>query len=248
MLDISLPTATWDSTKTRLTRSCLKHFEGLPRLKILQFSFPIEDSDLPLLMTLPRFAPESLVVNSVSDAGVFELTRLRSLKTLTIRKGSFLSLLPLRRLPNLRDLRIHGKGIDDQQLAGVVRLHQLERLSLGQTSASNWLVAKLVNLPNLKWLDVRNTKVSCDRRSFALTENQTAGFAALRNLEFLEIDGVTDASLVNICKAGNLNHIYLKFGTLTAKSLETLQSHPKLKKVRSTHSGLKHRQLDSIGF
>ncbi len=160
VLDISEPTMSTGSTD--VTRACLKHFEGLPRLKILKFSFPIEDDDLFLLATLPRFAPESLTVNSASNSGIFELTRWRSLKGLKLNGGSYLSLIPLQRLPNLRSLSITGSGIDDQQLAGAMELSQIEGLSLYQSSASNWIVPKLMELPNLKRLDVRNTKVNCD--------------------------------------------------------------------------------------
>ena len=174
------------------------------------------------------------------------MPKLERIEVRSSSKLDFDTLKTLSRLPRLKSLSCTLKeGTLPKQFSGQLPFASLETLDIGVSVSDADLLSQISQIESLKRLEF---KVTANRRSFALTENQTAGFAALRHLEFLEIDGVTDASLVNICKAGNLNHIYLKFGTLTAKSLETLQSHPKLKKVRSTHSGLKHRQLDSIGF
>ena len=161
-IDVSLPEGSWDSTKTRITRRCLKHFAGLPQLKLLKFSFPIKESDIDILATIPNFSPKRLTLHFASDAGVHQVTRFRSLERLSINDGDFKSLSALKKLPKLKVLYISGKDIEDSQLGDLTELTQLEHLSLDGTQVTNAIVEGLKDLPNLKAIAVNQTRVNCD--------------------------------------------------------------------------------------
>jgi len=167
LIDISLPKSTMDSTRTKLSNLCLAHFEGLPSLKKILFDFPIRDQDLPILTSIPHFQTEKLTVESISDYGIDDLTQFHALKKVTLTnedflQADFLSLLPLKRLPNLEELSIEGQAVGDQHLAGIRELKQLKRLSLAKTSATNWIVEQLEDHPNLEHLNVGRSNVNCD--------------------------------------------------------------------------------------
>jgi len=185
----------------------------------------LADDCLPLLAQMP--APEAVRLwsHDLTDDGLAQLPALPALRSLDLWSTKLRGpgLAHLAKLPALRSLRLHGFRLDDGSLAFLKGLTSLTGLNLSGTKVTGRGLAHLASLKALEELDLFATNVtdegmhhlkSLPLRKLKLAkgiENRTvitdAGMAhvgAIRTLEQLETNGLSDKSLGYVANLENL--------------------------------------------
>lgn len=142
----------------------------LGKLKSLQeltfHRVAVDDRDLAFLEHLPRLRRLWLVDTRFSDAGATHLRGLRELETLRVNEltpGRFrgASLGELKSLSQLRHLDVAGTALNDQGLATIGSLTNLESLNLGgAVRITDAGLKHLASLTRLRWITLAGTSIS----------------------------------------------------------------------------------------
>ncbi len=159
----------------------LKHLDvgGIQRVDSGLWGIALNDSNMHKIGELTRLETLKLNGANISDRGLDrpghelarrkELTSLPNLKGLVNLRGLGLSRTPLtrpaldalRELPQLRHLSLeYATGVDDQAIAVLLVLEQLESLQLSGTAVTDDGLRQLATLEHLKALRVGGTAVT----------------------------------------------------------------------------------------
>jgi hypothetical protein len=144
----------------------------------------------------------------------------------------------LRHLPDLQNLYLGNKDVDDAVLAQLGTLPKVEHLDLFQSRIGNDGLKHLKNLPRLKSVPMGMTRV---------TDAGLVHLKGLTQLEYIGLRGnaVTDAGLVHLKDLTNLTGLYLGETKVTDAGLVhlagmTKMSYLRLHNVEVSDAGLKH--------
>ena len=189
-----------------------------------------DDRALAPLVHLTGLRSLDLTGTTITDRGLAEVARLRSLKWLALPEGiteealvhlaglpkleglllagkglTGPGLVQLRRIPTLRVLSLNGQSaLQDAALAPLAELPRLESLSLnGASRISDAGVDLLVRSPSLRKLDLFGTQV---------TPQGVARLAKLPSLEYLNLNtqpGLDDGALAALSRLPNLKRLRL---------------------------------------
>ncbi len=172
------------------------------------------------------------------DIGRFDaaLRSLKNLSELRFDRGRFGpgGLKNLRQMPALKVLRFHRSDIDDESLACLKDLTQLERLDFWNSRGiTDKGVANLQDLKNLKMLDLgieSETLTGIEPKEPRITDAALKHLAGLTKLEYLNIQGqkITDEGLKHLSGMPDLQFLALSFSGITDKGLKHLEGNQKL--------------------
>lgn len=180
---------------------------------------------LELLAEAPKL--EKLEIYQCSEiTSLYELTRLRHLKELTINVEDLLTYTPLIECKRLEVVRLKGSEmIDDAALKDLARVTSLKTIVVNSSSITDEGLAALGQLPNLENLDLS--------RSHNITGDGFAEFQhpeSLTDLNLEHMRGLTDEGLLEVKRFENLEHLRLyEFGKVKGKGFECLSALKKLK-------------------
>ena len=219
---------------SHFTDKGMVHVKNIPNLKILSFHqnlCRITDAGLVHISDMPKL--ESLCLHgmkNITDKGIANLTKLRSLKK----------------------LQIGSSQVTDKGLASLSRIKTLERLDLPQEQkgVTDKGLTYLGQLPNLKHLLIsRIHYVDPGMNKEYYTDKGLAELAKCRLLEELNIGsiGITDAGMEHIAKLINLKILSL-FGcdNVTDAGLAKLTTLKALINLSITHSDISIAGLNSL--
>ena len=160
-IDISSPPT---STKpyAGFSRASLAHLRGLPNLRTLRFSFPVDENVMEDLATLPRFDADSLTLTHATDRQLEIAATWKNLRYLEFKNGTLekTSIKRLANLPKLTTLRIHCRSVGDEELAAIGNLKSLRHLSLRGTMVSDAIGVELAKLLKLESVNLNRTAVT----------------------------------------------------------------------------------------
>ena len=127
-----------DIHHTRLTEAALEHFRGHTHLVRLIHSIPVSDAGLAVLASMPRLRVESLTCKGISDKGLQQAARLRSLEW----------------------LRVDSRHVTDAGLSALNQLNHLTRVELRNCAATDDGIRHLVMAPALNTLRIEHLPIS----------------------------------------------------------------------------------------
>ncbi|HUT92608.1 MAG TPA: hypothetical protein VMY37_24155 [Thermoguttaceae bacterium] len=195
--------------------------EGFEAMTKLMLAFmPIEDEHWARIMGCRR--PGSL--DTEARAGRSELpTRLRSLVIRDVPLDDDQIAL-ITNLVNLEDLDLRGTQITDRGLAHIAALPQLKALGLEGAQLSDGGLQRLSTLTNLKSLELHGSQ---------LTDAALEQVGALGRLEELELwcDQLTDAGLAHLTRMTNLRRLLIHSPNITDAGLLHLAKLPNLRSL-----------------
>jgi beta-lactamase regulating signal transducer with metallopeptidase domain/Leucine-rich repeat (LRR) protein len=181
---------------SHFTDKGMVHLKNIPNLKILSFHqnlCRITDAGLVHISDMPKLEILCLhAMSDITDNGLANLTKLRSLKK----------------------LQIGSSQVTDKGLSYLSQIKTLERLDLPQRDQriTDIGFAHLGKLPNLKILHVSRAHYADPKKNKEYyTDKGLAELAKCRSLEELSIGsiGITDAGMEHIAKLTNLKMLNL---------------------------------------
>ncbi len=128
---------------------------------------------IPLLCELPELESLDLTGSEITDAGVAELKRIRSLRRICLSHArvsdrGIASLIPLSRLESLD---LGGTLVTDASGGTLVQFTRLKDLDLSKTTIGNPMVAQLARLNSIESLDLSGTALGDDAIRFLAEMN-----------------------------------------------------------------------------
>ncbi|HPC96453.1 MAG TPA: hypothetical protein PLU87_16010 [Sedimentisphaerales bacterium] len=217
-----------DLSQTNITGAGMKWIAGLQNLRRLTAPNRMDDAGLAHIAGLPALTGLYLQESRVTNAGLRHLAGLQSLEELALGAGRITNdgLAHLAKLPRLHYLLLQGDGFSDAgfvHLKNVPNLHilhcghlpqttdaglaHLSALSQVQDLSFHWSqnitnegIRHLARLPNLRSLDVRNSKV---------TDEGLAYLREVKTLESLDLpaQGISDRGLAYLSELPRLRKL-----------------------------------------
>lgn len=140
----------------------------------------------------------------------------------------------LAELPNLQQLRIRGRGIDNECLREIVNIKTLRILNLPHGSFDDAGLELLATLPNLEGFRFGASRVTDEGMK------TIARFPAIQRLHLIDVP-ITDAGLAELAKIERLQSLYIDGGAITDDGWEQLfRERPKL----HVHINQQHHDRD----
>lgn len=137
-------------------------------------------------------------------------------------------------LPNLQQLRIRGRGIDNECLSEMAKIKSLRILNLPHGEFDDDGLVLLAKLPSLEQLRFGATLVTDDGIK------TLARFPDLRMLHLIDVP-ITDAGLAELAKIERLQSLYIDGGAITDEGWDKLfRERPKL----HVHINQQHHDRD----
>jgi hypothetical protein len=176
-----------------------------------------------------------------TDATVALLADLTELEELSLSGATDDGLKHLRKLKNLRRLRLEGRGYTDRCLTELKHWPALVELSLADTRVTDKGLEHLQAVPQLEVLALRLAPFS----SSQVTDAGLKHLAKLDKLRFLDLHccAVTDAGLVHLKGLKNLEFLGLSGSEIlkpriTDKGLEALEALTRLQSLDVRYQGI----------
>ena len=150
---------------TSVTRACLRHLEGLTKLRRFSLSFPSDDKSagglkyLRKMKELRELNARKLCAGDDDLEAAVELTELRELD-LTYTDVTDKGLKHLSRLKHLRVLDLFGTKVEGPGLAHLVEIKSLRHLVLGRTLLDERALEHLRKMDHLASLEVSDSGLS----------------------------------------------------------------------------------------
>ena len=160
-----------------LSDADLAPLADLTALKRLLITASITDAGMVHLKPLTNLEFLALRMVPISTAGLAPLAGMTQLKTLILTETRIDSLVPIKDLTSLVDLRLVGTSIDDRGLAPVEGFRSLTSLTLSRTRVTDQGLIHLRGLSKLTELQLARTAVTEDGLKAIL-----ASLSALRSL------------------------------------------------------------------
>jgi len=182
---------------------------------------------------VPQTANGALTSTNCTDQDLLELPRLLGDQwvELALSRSAVTDagLRSLRRLPNLKVLRLDHTAITDDGVKQLAGLRHLRELDLSNTRIGYAGLSAIRNLASLESLSVRNTAIS------------QAGWQylkALSRLQHLDISGARhgDAAAGVVCELPALTHLIMSYANLTSTGTECLNGHDFLQVLDVSHN------------
>jgi hypothetical protein len=153
----------------------------------------------------------------------------------------------LKGIPNLQDLSLSTKQMDDKLMSQLKNLPKLRHLNLYRSKIGDAGLKHLKNLPGLRSVPMGETQV---------TDEGLVHLKDLTQLEYvgLRADNITDNGLVHLKNLTNLTGLYLGETKVTDAGLVHLEGMTKMESLRLDHtsvtdSGLVHlKPMTSLRF
>jgi len=150
-----------DIHNTRLTDAALEHLRGHPNLTRLIHSIPVSDASIDVLVSMPRLRLESLVCVKISDDGLRQVARLRTLESLVVRSSQVTDdgLTHLRRLKRLKSIELRDCAATDAGITVLASLPMLEALSIHNVPVTGDCLSALAESQSLTQFELSGTSV-----------------------------------------------------------------------------------------
>jgi hypothetical protein len=186
----------------------------------------------------------SIYNGKIADGGLRPLASLKNLEKLSISlppdTGSDAGIASLGELTALRELRLHVKAIDDEELSFLLKLTKLRSLDLYAGGVTDAGLSHLRELVVLEHLELRCPQITGrglsnlahlkSLKSLALggkvDDAALEGLQALTKLESLDLLGghITDAGLDRLMPLTSLKHLNLRDAAVTEGKVKLLQA------------------------
>jgi len=252
-----------------ITNEGLKYLTGMKSLQVLYLPRLSSDAGMPQIAKIKTLKALYFKDNYISDDGLKYLAELENLEELALdgkritdnglkhlanlpklhylflqRKFTDDGMQYLKDIPNLKTLNVYSsEKLTDEGLKSISEIKQLEILGV------HWIdqitdegIAHLVNMPNLKKLDIGHAKLT-DKGCEILKQIKTLEYLHLPNI------GLTDEGLAHICELENLKHLWSSGWSnspLTDKTLENVGKLEKLEELCIGGTGFTDNGLKNI--
>ena len=223
---------------TGISETGLSGIRRIPNLQALDIRgcTIIADNGMKRIAEIPNLKSFQHYSNSVSDAGLEELTAAEKIESLFLQDFRLTDAAgqSLRKFKNLTSLILFRCGEFGSQGLLELKGMPLTRLTLrGLPSLGNDGFEVFRALPNLKRLYLTELD--------AVNDAAFIPIAGLNNLEVLEVEivGITDEALKSIAKLQNLRELKLRSVGITDAGLEEILKLPKLTSLKL---------LDNVGI
>jgi len=187
----------------------------------------VNDQDLARLAELQNLAVLHLDGTRITDAGLFHLRNITSLRDLSLRYCEHLSDAGIGHLKDLRNLDrlwLYATPISNDGLTHIKELKNLTSLDVGYTRVTEEGLDHLLELKNLIFLHIGGDKI---------TDNGLARLRELRMLKYLDINGnpITDTGLSYLRELPDLEWLNLAETPITDAGLIHLKDIKKLTRL-----------------
>jgi hypothetical protein len=163
----------------------------------------------------------------------------------------------------LRELHIHDAGLTDADLAGLDRLHLLERVRLEDNALGNETARRLGSCHHLRTLDLSNSQLTdrgltylatCEKLEYVMLERASisdaglAQFQDLASLVVLDLDNtaITDEGLRHLSRLEQLESLSLNSTQITGAGLIHLRELGKLQDLRLSECPIDEAGMKAI--
>ena len=200
----------------------------------------VNDQDLARLAELQSLAVLHLTGTKITDAGLFHLKHLKSLRRLELVDCYHISdggLGHLKELTNLDHLWLYATPISDEGLIHIKQLKNLTSLNVGYTKVTEEGLEHILELKNLTFLHIGGDKI---------TDTGLARLKKLRMLKYLDINGnpITDTGLSYLKELPDLEWVNLAETPITDAGLIHLKDIKKLTRLEFR----KNKELSDAGL
>jgi serine/threonine protein kinase/Leucine-rich repeat (LRR) protein len=210
----------------------------------LNYNPHVTDSELAYLTELKGLAVLHLRGTKVTDAGLFHLRNVKSLKDLDLVDCKHITdggLGHLRELTNLDRLWVYATPISNDGLTHIKDLKNLTSLNVGYTKVTEAGLDQILELKNLTFLHIGGSKI---------TDAGVARLKELKSLKYLDINGnpITDAGLAHLKELPDLTWLNLSATEITDVGLIHLKEMKKLTRLEfRKNKGLTDAGLIHLG-
>ncbi len=152
--------------QTAIDDAGLIHLQPFDRLNYLALSATgVTDAGLQKLAKLKQLHILDVSEDNITDEGLVSVARLKELRTLRVGNTQVTDdgLVHLRNMTRCEALFLDATRVTDQGLENLLQVipkDHLYQLSLENTAVSDELIPSLIEIPNLKHLGIRFTKIS----------------------------------------------------------------------------------------
>ncbi|MCH5378068.1 MAG: hypothetical protein JJ992_29270, partial [Planctomycetes bacterium] len=146
---------------TAATEDALQHFRGHPRLARLIYSMPVGDDGVSALVSMPRLRIESLTCDGISDKGLKQAARLKSLEWLFIdsTRVTDAGLAALSQLENLSLVELRNCAVTDSAIIQLAKLPALNTLRIERVPIRGACLPALAECSRLQELSLSETGI-----------------------------------------------------------------------------------------
>lgn len=210
----------------------------------LNYNPRVTDNDLAYFGELKGLTVLHLRGTKITDAGLFYLKKLKSLKDLDLVDCKHISdggLSHLRELTNLDRIWVYATPIGNDGLIHIKELKNLTSLNVGYTKVTEAGLDHILELKNLTYLHIGGAKI---------TDAGVARLKELKALRHLDINGnpITDAGLAHLKDLPDLIWMNLSTTEITDVGLIHLQEMKKLTRLEfRKNKGLTDAALVHLG-
>lgn len=204
----------------------------------------VTDSELAYLAELKGLVVLHLRGTKITDAGLFHLRNVKSLKDLDLVDCKHITdggLGHLRELTNLDRLWVYATPISNEGLIHIRQLKNLTSLNVGYTKVTEEGLDQILELENLTFLHIGGSKI---------TDAGVARLKQLKALRYLDINGnpITDAGLAHLKELPQLMWMNLSATEITDVGLIHLKEMKKLTRLEfRKNKGLTDAGLIHLG-
>ena len=238
----------------------------LPGLRALDLeASDLGDAAMPRLATISALEELSLNSTQISDTGLAALTPLRRLQRLHLN-NTYVEGAPFASWPAdsaIEELSLLGTATSDAALPGIARLGRLRKLVLAESDVTGPGLAALASLPlihldlsaadiaddaplekltKLRWLSLRDTRISdltLARKLPALTSLETLDLARTR---------ISNAGIEFLSRLTALHHLDLAYAELDDSTLPKLAPLQQLETLNLDSTHLTDAAVDSLAL
>jgi hypothetical protein len=228
----------------------------------------VADADLARLVELPQLESVRINSQSISDKGVANLARIRTMRELSLDNVGItgIGIRCLEHLSALEDLTLSGQSITDDVVNEISRLQSLRSLRLLRTNITPVSISALEKLTNLEFLAVCDNPhigdevLRCAARLPKLerlnlrrtdcTDKGLAKLSQLKNLRVLnvgECPRISDDGIGSISEVVELRVLDLSHIPLGDSGVALLRNLHKLEVLNLNHTQITSAALDELG-
>jgi hypothetical protein len=224
----------------KVTDDDLKELAQFTKLRRLEFSSPdVTGTGLAALAALPLEELHVGFAKGITDTGLKEVAKIKTLKVLILPQGKFGDdgVKELAVLTNLEELSV-SHGVGDVGIYPLTTLKKLRKFSATNCKVGDGAMKALAELPELRVLELYGS---------AVTDLGYGYVGKMEKLEELRTSyGITDKGVAHLGNLKNLRKLSVWNSSVTIKGIRALPNLKNLKELDISTWNIKAEEADKL--
>jgi internalin A len=224
----------------KVTDDDLKELTAFTKLRRLEFSAPeVTGTGLSVLAGLPLEELHIMFAKGITDAGLKEIAKIKSLKVLNLPQGKFGDdgVKELAALTNLEELSV-SHGVGDVGIYPLKDLKKLRKFSATNCKVGDGAMKTLSELPEMRVLILYGS---------AVTDLGYGYIGKMQKLEELQTSyNITDKGMAELGNLKNLRKLSVWNSSVTIKGVRALPNLKNLKELEISTWNIKAEEADAL--